>query len=297
MNQFKFLKNKNNFLGIKNSNEAASKVYVVPYGLEKTVSYGKGTSLGPEKILKASQQIELYDIELGIEPSAILSPKTLEVKEIPSSHVSALIKLQNIVKLIVSCKKFPIVIGGEHSITPACIKPLLEKNKSLTIVQFDAHADLRDKYQGKKNSHACSMRRCLDNENLNLISIGVRSISNEEYIFYKNNKKRIEIFWAKDAPNWDLKKLKKLLKNKNVYISFDVDALDPSLMPATGTPEPNGLCWDHAINLIKLICKNSKVLGADINEFSPIKSNVSCDFIVAKLVYKIMSYSLLKNIL
>ena len=297
MSQFKFLKNKNNFLGIKNSNEAASKVYVVPYGLEKTVSYGKGTSLGPKRILKASHQIELYDIELGIEPSSILSPKTLEVKEVPSSHIDALIKLQNIVKLIISCKKFPIVIGGEHSITPACVKPFLEKNKSLTIVQFDAHADLRDKYQGKKNSHACSMRRCLDNKNLNLISIGVRSISSEEYIFYENNKKRIEIFLSKYATNWDLKKLKKLLKNKNVYISFDVDALDPSLMPATGTPEPNGLYWDQAISLIKLICKNSKVLGADINEFSPSKSNISCDFIAAKLIYKIMSYSLLKNIL
>ena len=154
MNQFKFLKNKNNFLGIKNSNKAASKVYVVPYGLEKTVSYGKGTSLGPEQILKASQQIELYDIELGIEPSAILSPKTLEVKEIPSSHVSALIKLQNIVKLIVSCKKFPIVIGGEHSITPACIKPLLEKNKSLTIVQFDQIAFRRDLNEQKLQAHS-----------------------------------------------------------------------------------------------------------------------------------------------
>ena len=131
MNQFKFLKDRNNFLGIKNSRTASSKVYIVPYGLEKTVSYGKGTSLGPKKILNASQQLELYDIELGIEPSAILSPKTLDIKNIPSSHVSALKKLENIIDLIIESKKFPIVIGGEHSITPACIKPFLKKNKNL----------------------------------------------------------------------------------------------------------------------------------------------------------------------
>ena len=297
MNQFKFLKDRNNFLGIKNSKTVSSKVYIVPYGLEKTVSYGKGTSLGPKKILNASQQLELYDIELGIEPSAILSPKTLDIKNIPSSHLSALNKLENIIELIIESKKFPIVIGGEHSITPACIKPFLKKNKNLTIVQFDAHADLRDKYQGKKNSHACSMRRCLDNENVKLISIGVRSISKEEFIFYENNKKRIEIFWAKDSKNWDLEKLNKLLQNKNVYVSFDVDVLDPSLMPSTGTPEPDGLYWDQAISLIKLISKSSRVLGADINEFSPSKYNSACDFIVAKLIYKIMSYSILKNIL
>ena len=137
------------------------------------------------------------------------------------------------------------------------------------------------------------MRRCLDNKNVSLISFGVRNISESEISFYKKNSPRINIFWAKDKKNWNLTKFKKLIKNKIVYLTFDMDGLDLSIMPATGTPEPGGIFWDEALEIIKIACKNSKIIGADVNELAPIKGFNSYNFLVAKLVYKILSYKFL----
>ena len=137
------------------------------------------------------------------------------------------------------------------------------------------------------------MRRCLDFKNVNLISIGIRNISKEEMPFLKKNDSRIKIFWAKDQKKWNLKYFKRLIKNKNVYLTFDVDGLDSSIMPATGTPEPGGLFWDETLDIIKIAAKNSNIVGADINELSPIKGFNSYNFLVAKLAYKILSYKFL----
>jgi len=297
MKKIKFLDYKNNFLGIKNPSNKKSKVYIVPYGLEKTTSYGKGTSKGPAEILKASHQIELFDDELKLEPCNFFYPLTLDIDKIPSSHIKALKNLENIVNSIVKLDKLPIILGGEHSITSFCIKPILDRYKKLTVVQFDAHADLRNTYQNEKNSHACAMRRCLDNRNLDIISIGTRSISKDEFEFFRRNEDRIKIYWARNNENWNLKKLQNSIKDKNIYISFDLDAFDSSIMPATGTPEPGGLSWYQALNILKIICKNSNIVGADINELSPIKKIDSYNFTAAKLIYKIISYSILKNYL
>jgi agmatinase len=133
------------------------------------------------------------------------------------------------------------------------------------------------------------MRRCLESPNVKLISLGARSTSKEEIEFMKKNKSRINTFYAKDKETWDLKKIQKLIKNKNVYISFDVDVFDSSLMPATGTPEPGGLFWNEVINLIKMTSKNSNVVGADITELAPIKNMDSYNFTVAKLTYRLIS--------
>jgi len=161
------------------------------------------------------------------------------------------------------------------------------------IVQFDAHADLRDSYNNEKYSHASAMRRCLDYNNVSLLSLGIRNISKDEIPFLKKNSHRINIFWAKDKHKWRLDKLKKILKNKNVYLTFDVDSFDSGIMPATGTPEPGGLFWYETLNLLKYIFKSSNVVGADINELAPIKGFESYNFLVAKLVYKILSYKFL----
>tara|TARA_Y100001935_G_scaffold61859_1_gene51830 strand:- start:22 stop:897 length:876 start_codon:yes stop_codon:yes gene_type:complete len=289
----KFLSNKNGFLGIDNKFNFKEKVIVVPFGLEKTVSYGGGTKNGPKEIIKASHQVELYDEELNCEPFKKIGIKTLKPFKIDKNINKALNQITNINKEILDKNLFPITFGGEHSITSGCIVPFVKKYKKVCLLHFDAHADLRESYNGEKFSHASAIRRCLDYKNVSVISFGIRNISKDEVPFLKKNSSRIKIFWAKDKFKWDLKKFQKLIKNKTVYITFDVDGFDSSIMPATGTPEPGGLLWDETLDIIKIASKNSNIVGADINELSPIKGFNSYNFLVAKLAYKILAYKFL----
>jgi agmatinase len=286
----KYFPNKKGFLGVDNISKFKTKVVVVPFGLEKTVSYGGGTKNGPKEIIKASHQVELYDEELNCEPYKKIGIKTLKPFVIDKNIKKALKKMSDINEEILSKKIFPITFGGEHSITPGCIAPFVKKYKKLCLLHFDAHADLRESYNGEKFSHASAIRRCLDHKNVSLISFGIRNISKSEIPYLKKNSSRINIFWAKDKIKWNLNKFKRLIKNKTVYLTFDVDGLDSSIMPATGTPEPGGLLWDETLNIIKIAAKNSNIVGADINELSPIKGFNSYNFLVAKLAYKIISY-------
>ena len=289
----KYLSNKNGFLGIDNKVNFKEKVVVVPFGLEKTVSYGGGTKNGPKEIIKASHQVELYDEELNCEPYKKIGIKTLKPFKIDRNIKKALNKMSKINEEILDKKLFPMTFGGEHSITPGCIAPFTKKYKDICLLHFDAHADLRESYNGEKFSHASAIKRCLDYPNVSVISFGIRNISESEIHFLKKNSSRIEIFWAKDKSKWDLNKFKRLIKNKTVYLTFDVDGLDSSIMPATGTPEPGGLLWDETLDIIRIAAKNSKIVGADINELSPIKGFNSYNFLVAKLAYKILSYKFL----
>ncbi len=286
----KFLSNKNGFLGIDNKFNFKEKAIVIPFGLEKTVSYGGGTKNGPKEIIKASHQVELYDEELNCEPFKKIGIKTLKPFKIDKNINKALGKVSKINENILKKNIFPLTLGGEHSITPGCIYPFTKKYKNLCILHFDAHADLRESYNGEKYSHASAIRRCLDYKNVSLISFGIRNISKDEIPFLKKNSSRIKIFWAKDKEKWNLKMFQKFIKNKTVYLTFDVDAFDSGIMPATGTPEPGGLLWDETLKIIKIAMKNSKVVGADVNELAPIKGFNSYNFLVAKLVYKILSY-------
>tara|TARA_B100000700_G_scaffold65993_1_gene72838 strand:- start:152 stop:1039 length:888 start_codon:yes stop_codon:yes gene_type:complete len=285
-----YLSNKLGFLGIDNKFSIKEKVIVVPFGLEKTVSYGTGTRNGPKEIIKASHQVELYDEELNCEPYKKIGIKTLKPFKIEKNINKALNKISRINEQIINNNMFPLVFGGEHSITPGCIAPFAKKHKKLCLLHFDAHADLRDSYNGEKYSHASAIRRCLDYKNLSVISFGIRNISKSEVSYLRKNSNRIKIFWAKDKKKWNLNSFKKLIKNKIVYLTFDVDGLDSSIMPATGTPEPGGLFWQETLEIIKIAMKNSKIIGADINELSPIKGFNSYNFLVAKLAYKILSY-------
>jgi len=289
--RMKYLSNKNGFLGIDSKVNFREKVIVVPFGLEKTVSYGGGTRNGPKEIIKASHQVELYDEELKCEPYKKIGIRTLKSFQINKNIKKALNDMSKINQKILDQKLFPMTFGGEHSITPGCIVPFVKKYNKICLLHFDAHADLRESYNGEKFSHASAIKRCLDHKNVSVISFGIRNISESEIPFLKKNKKRINIFWAKDKLKWDLKKFKKMIKNKIVYLTFDVDGLDSSIMPATGTPEPGGLLWDETLNIIKIAAKNSNIVGADINELSPIKGFNSYNFLVAKLAYKIISYT------
>ncbi len=292
-NQLNYLTNKQGFLGIDNKFNFKEKVIIVPFGLEKTVSYGSGTKNGPKEIIQASHQVELYDEELKCEPFKKIGIKTLKPVKINKNISKAIDQIAEINQKILDKKIFPITLGGEHSITPGCIKPFAKKYKKLTLLHFDAHADLRDSYAGERFSHASAIKRCIDNKNVSVISFGIRNISAEEIPILKKNKKRINIYWAKDKKNWNLNKFKKQIKNKDVYLTFDVDGLDSSIMPATGTPEPGGMFWDETLEIIKIACKNSRIVGADVNELAPIRGFNSYNFLVAKLVYKILSYKFL----
>ena len=286
----KYFSNKKGFLGIDNKFNFKEKAIIVPFGLEKTVSYGSGTKNGPKEIIRASHQVELYDEELNCEPYKKIGIKTLKPFKIDKNIKKALKKMSYINEEILNKKLFPLTLGDEHSITPACIEPFVKRYKKLYLLHFDAHADLRESYNGEKFSHASAIKRCLDNKNVCVISFGIRNISKEEIPYLRKNSHRINIFWAKDKLKWNLNKFKQLIKNKNVYLTFDVDGLDSSIMPATGTPEPGGLLWEETLNIIKIAAKNSNIVGADINELSPIKGFNSYNFLVAKLAYKIISY-------
>ena len=286
-----YLSQKKGFLGYEASQKIENKVVVVPFGLEKTVSYGGGTKNGPKEIIRASHQVELFDEELNKEPYKEIGIKTLKPFPIKKTINSALDQLSKINEEIISQNKFPIIFGGEHSITPGSIRPFVKKYNEIMLLHFDAHADLRESYNGEKFSHASAIKRCLDFKNVKVVSFGIRNLSQTEMNFYKNNRNRIEIFWGKDKKEWKLDRLESIFKDKNVYITFDVDGFDSSIMPATGTPEPGGLLWEDVLPIIKKICQISNIVGVDINELAPIKNFDSYNFLVAKLAYKILSYT------
>ena len=195
--KLKYLSNKNGFLGIDNKFNFKEKVVIVPFGLEKTVSYGGGTKNGPKEIIKASHQVELYDEELHCEPYKKIGIKTLKAFKIDKDIKKALKKMSNINKEILNKKLFPMTFGGEHSITPGCIAPFVKKYTKICLLHFDAHADLRESYNGEKFSHASAIKRCLDHKNVSVISFGIRNISKTEIPFLKKNSSRISIFWQK----------------------------------------------------------------------------------------------------
>ena len=287
----RYLSPRKGFLGIDAKQNLDPKVIVVPFGLEKTVSYGSGTKNAPKEIIQASHQVELFDEELNKEPHKEIGIKTLKPFLIKTKIKDALDQLSKINSEIISQGKFPLVFGGEHSITSGSIKPFAKIYDEITLLHFDAHADLRESYQGEKFSHASAIKRCLDYKNVNVVSFGIRNLSQSEMDFYNNNRDRVEIFWGKDKKSWNLSLLDKFFKDKNVYITFDVDGFDASIMPATGTPEPGGLFWYDVLPIIKRVCQISNVVGADINELAPIKNFDSYNFLVAKLAYKILSYT------
>ena len=185
----KYLSNKKGFLGIDNKSNVKEKVVVIPFGLEKTVSYGSGTNKGPREIIKASHQVELFDEDLNKEPHKKIGIKTLQPFPIKKRILEALKQIENINKHLLKKKKFPLILGGEHSLTPGAIRPFVKKFGKICLLHFDAHADLRNSYNGNKFSHASAIRRCLDNPNVSVISFGIRNISSTEMLFLNKNKK------------------------------------------------------------------------------------------------------------
>ena len=269
-----------------------SRVTIVPCPYEATTSYGKGTAKGPAAILEASQQVELFDDELWVEPYVVgvqtadpvhMDAQTAETEE-PFKA------LQDAVSPLVEFNKFPIIIGGEHSLTMGGIKACIGKYPDLSILQVDAHADLRQTYDGQVYSHACAsyhMYKTLTEPNIT--QVGIRNISKGEAEWMESEQPNIHIFWARNQDKWNFSEIISTLSD-NVYLTIDVDGLDGSLMPATGTPEPGGMTWYQLMDLIKQLCIRKNVVAADVVEFSPIEGMHAPSFLVAKLIYKIIGY-------
>lgn len=290
-----FLKPEDGFLGLAADEVAVEgadlpTVIIVPFGLEATVSYGRGTARGPAAIVDASHQVELFDDELWCEPIRRFHLKTAMPFPIRKKIADALDQIDGVVDGVLDAGAFPLVLGGEHSLTAGAIRPFARRHRDLVLLHFDAHADLRDGYEDEPYSHAAALRRCLDDENLTLISIGIRNISAGEVQFLEANRHRIDVFWARDKDNWDIGAIKKRLAGRPVYVTFDLDVFDSSLMPATGTPEPGGIFWDDAVGIIRMACAAANVVGADITELAPAAALHGCSFLAAKLAYKILGY-------
>jgi agmatinase len=254
-----------------------SKFIVIPCPHEVSVSYGAGTKKGPQAILDASFYVENFDEELKQE--------TYRKTGIHTSKPVQLKKLPNTIEKILKDKKLPIILGGEHSLSIEAVQAVKEHYPRLSVLQFDAHADLRDEYHGDKKSHACAMRRIL--EICPVVQVGIRNLSEEEYLFAQKTGQIEKIHFAEHL---DVAEKVVSQLHEHVYITFDVDAFDSSVMPSTGTPEPGGFFWYEVLDILREVCRSKKVVAADFVELSPIKGFSAPDFTVAKLIYRLMGY-------
>ena len=269
-----------------------ARAVVIPFGLEASVSYGSGTGAGPSAILAASNQLELYDEELRREACLDYGIAAIREPEIAKPLEAALEQLSGLVEQVLEEGRFPLVLGGEHSLTAGAIRPFAAKYKDLVVLQFDAHADLRDGYLGEKYSHAAAMRRVLDHPHVELVSVGIRAISKEEADFADAHPDRIHIYWGKDQARWDIEAIAAHLRGRPIYVSFDIDGLDGAVMPATGTPTPGGLSYLQALAILKRAAEVGTIVGADVVELAPIPDFHVYDYTAAALTYKILNYAL-----
>lgn len=270
-----------------------ARAVVIPFPLEATVSYGSGTAAGPEAILAASDQLELFDEELWCEPYKQYGIATLDVPNVADGQEAAVDQIGEIVGAVVAQGKFPLVLGGEHALTPGAIRPFVANpGDELVILQIDAHADLRDGYLGAHYSHASAMRRALDHDGVSVVSVGIRAISEAEAAYAEKNPDRVKIHWAKDQARWNLDDIVAPLHGKRVYITFDVDGLDGATMPATGTPVPGGLGYWQALAIVRRASEVATIVGGDVVELAPREGLHVCDYTAAAIAYKIMSYAL-----
>ncbi len=264
----------------KNYDLSDTVILSVPY--DKTSTYGKGADKGPKAIIDAYPNLEFYDAETKEEfyPNKIFIDKPILENSSPDKMVE---EVKKRVESHLSKNKFVVLIGGEHSVSVGTIYAHAKKFKNMSILQFDAHADLREDYHGSKYNHACIMRRA--QEVSKTVQVGIRSVAANE----KNNLQKV--FFAHDIAGksgWQKKVADSL--SKNVYVTIDLDVFDSSIMPSTGTPEPGGLNWYEVVNTLKEVAKTKNIVGFDIVELCPKKENSAPDFLAAKLLFKLLIY-------
>jgi len=270
-----------------------ARVVLLPVPLDRTTSYVPGTRTGPHEILVASSHMELWDEETQTDVHNV-GIYTLPEMEFPFATMDEVVdEIRRLAGEIVNRGKFPVILGGEHSITPPVVSAVAAKHKGLSVLQIDAHADLRESFMGTPHNHACAMRRTL--EHAPVTQVGIRSLSAEEAadiaslrttVFYDFN--------MRQDPAWIDRVVDSL--SDVVYITIDVDGFDPAIMPSTGTPEPGGLSWYEGLSLLRRVIERRKVVGCDIVELSPMPGNAAPNFLCAKLLYKILSYRFGKEV-
>ncbi|TME01780.1 MAG: agmatinase [Chloroflexi bacterium] len=266
---------------------STARVTIIPAPLEYSVCYMKGTELGPQAILDASSQVELYDEELDCCPIevGVYTRPALDYHDM--DHATTLQATGDAVREVLERGQLPFTLGGEHSLSAPPIAAVRDYFPDLTVVHIDAHGDLRDEYEGTPLSHASIERRVVD-MGIPLTEIGIRSFSPEEAEFMKT-RPNVAVVWGYQLAKgtavipWDR-------LSKHTYVTIDLDALDPSEMPAVGTPEPGGLHWYQLLELIREICHRTTVVGMDVVELCPMEGQTRADFLAAKLVYKMIAY-------
>ena len=275
------------FLGLPDHPQA--RVALIPAPLDLTTSWKKGTKEAPVEILKVSINMEFFDDEVFLDPSEELGFFTYPVPELPFDMELALKEITSTVRNALSLKRFPVVIGGEHTVTLGSIRALRENYKELKILHLDAHLDLRDEYNNTKVNHATVMRRVYE-MGIPVLSVGIRSICKEEYEFITSE--NYPVIWARDFkanPELALNKIEEFVKEGEVYLSLDMDVLDPSIAPGVGTPEPGGLTWEELLQILKLVVKYN-LIGMDLVEVKPDPVNPITEYIAAKIIFKISAY-------
>ncbi len=271
---------------------AAAAIIPVPY--DGTVSYRSGARDGPQAIIEASRYLELYEPDLDLEP-AQWGIATLPALEPDVSGPEANIgRVEEVVGALTDAGKLPVMLGGEHSLTLGAVRALAQRHPSLSILQLDAHADMRDSYQGSRYSHACVMRRVRETiGDGNVVQAGIRSISSEEIQHIRGAGVTGVHLYTPGQYN-DSTAIDELLKGlgETVYVTVDLDALDPSIMPAVGTPEPGGLSWQETLSILQAVAQRSRIIGFDVMELAPNEGPTHAAYTAARLTYKLIGYAL-----
>ena len=279
-----------NFGSLENQDYDQSKITIFQFPYDSTVSFGSGTKEGPGAIVRNSRYLdEMWADDKGKLPDGFFDNDIFLLDEFILSRNSAKEAVEGVEQAIrdwaVKKNKFPLVLGGEHSISSGVTRALKAKNKNFGVLQIDAHTDFLNTFEGSKYSHACVMRRIFD-QGLKITQVGIRNENSEtkEFLSRSSTKKQVTTFYGADTP------LQKILKSlpENVYITIDLDGLDPSIMPSVGTPEPGGLSWQQLLDILQAVFKSKKVIGADIVELAPIPGFTAPDFLTAKLAYNII---------
>ncbi|MDI6736778.1 MAG: agmatinase [bacterium] len=288
MNKEFFLPSNFGSLPIENSEFETSKVIVIPVPYDSTTSFKAGTREGPQAIISASKNFELYDIELEKEIYKEVGIHTLgELEPVLSGPEAMIERVYEVGQELIRLGKFLVMLGGEHSLSSGIVRALKEKYPALSVLQLDAHADLRDEYLGSKYNHAAVMRRIY--ELCPITQVGIRSMSQEEAEFIKEN--NLKPFYARqiiNQPAW----IDEVLSNlgDEIYITIDLDVLDPSIMPAVGTPEPGGLGWYPLLELLAKVSTQKRIVGFDVVELAPSDAHCAASCLAATLVYKLIGY-------
>lgn len=263
---------------------------IVPFGYEGTVTFGHGTDKGPAGLIEASWQVETFDDELLDDVTNHVKIWTTPEPVMPKEPEEACAQLKGIVSVIIDDKKLPVVIGGEHSISYGFMQALNEKYQDISVLVFDSHLDLGDQWSERDFTHAAWLKYSFTLPNVKKASlVGIRNFNKLEYKYWKDNSEKVNVFLSKERKNWNIDEIVNSLGD-NVFLSFDIDAFDGSMIPATGTPEPGGPMWDEILPIIRAVAAKKNIIGMDLVELAPIKGMTAPDFMAAKLLMKMMLY-------